>query len=75
MRKTVFSGPASGRWRLAPTCANDQTAFGLYRLNESKYDPYGIQVLTLDGNLIADITTFRNPVLIPIFELPAALVS
>ncbi len=34
--KTVFSGEANGRWRLVPTRANGQLAFGLYRLDEEK---------------------------------------
>ena len=69
---TIFSGQASGRWRLVPTRANGQTGFGLYLLNPEKaiYEGYGIQVVTWDGDLIADITTFRNPALIPYFDLP-----
>ena len=64
--KTVFRGQARGRWRLLPTVANAQPGFGLYKLNESSgnYDGYGIQVITLAGNEISDITTFRNPALI-----------
>jgi RNA polymerase sigma-70 factor (ECF subfamily) len=75
--KTIFSGQANRRWRLVPTHANGQNAFGLYRLNEEKdnYAGYGIQVLTLDGDRIADITTFRNPALIPFFELPPVLTT
>jgi RNA polymerase sigma-70 factor (ECF subfamily) len=73
--KTIFSGQAAGRWKLIPTRANGQPGFGLYRLNESSgaYDAYGIQVLTLDGGLIADITTFRNPGLLKFFDLPASI--
>jgi RNA polymerase sigma-70 factor, ECF subfamily len=72
--KTVFSGQANGRWRLLPTRANGQTAFGLYRQTEyGGYAAYGIQVLTFDRNLIADIITFRSPDLFPHFKLPATL--
>jgi RNA polymerase sigma-70 factor, ECF subfamily len=71
---TVFSGQANGRWRLLPTRANGQTAFGLYRLAENGgYTAYGIQVLTFDGSLITDIITFRIPDLFPHFNLPSAL--
>jgi RNA polymerase sigma-70 factor (ECF subfamily) len=75
VNKTIFSGQAAGRWRLAPTRANGQSGFGLYRLNEKtgNYDGYGIQVVTFDGELIADITTFRGPALIPYFNLPLTL--
>jgi RNA polymerase sigma-70 factor (ECF subfamily) len=72
--RTVFGGQAQGRWRLLPTRANRQLAFGLYRQGEGGvYDAYGIQVLTLDGSLIADIITFRNPALLPHFKLPMTL--
>lgn len=72
---TVFSGQAQGRWRLLPTHANCQPAFGLYRQSEATYvyNAYGIQVLTFDGRLIADITTFRNPSLFCHFKLPTML--
>jgi RNA polymerase sigma-70 factor (ECF subfamily) len=75
--KTIFSGQASGRWRLAPTHANGQPGFGLYRLNEKtgNYDGYGIQVVTLDGDLVADITTFRNPALLKYFGLSPSLAA
>jgi RNA polymerase sigma-70 factor, ECF subfamily len=70
--KTVFSGDANGRWRLLPTRANRQIAFGLYRQSDvpGVYNAYGIQVLTFQRNLIADITTFRNPTLFNYFKLP-----
>jgi RNA polymerase sigma-70 factor (ECF subfamily) len=72
--KTIFAGQASGRWRLWPTRANNQPGFGLYRLNEAgSYDGYGIQVVTFDGKQIADITTFRVPALMPLFNLTSTL--
>lgn len=69
---TVFSGDAYGRWHLAPTGANRQPAFGLYRYSQSDgfYVAYGIQVLTVDMGLIADIITFRVPNLFHHFNLP-----
>jgi RNA polymerase sigma-70 factor (ECF subfamily) len=70
---TIFRGQAQGRWRLVPTHANRQPAFGLYRQSDSGYDAYGIQVVTFDGGLIADITTFRNPALLASFNLPMIL--
>lgn len=77
VRKTIFAGQASGRWRLIPTRANNQPGFGLYKLNEETkgYDGYGLQVVTFDGKQIADITTFRNPALLPFFQLPSTLTS
>jgi len=75
VRKTIFGGQANGRWRLLPTRANSQPGFGLYKLNEGikNYDGYGIQVLTFDGEQIVDITTFRNPALMGVFQLPSTL--
>ena len=77
IRKTIFSGQASGRWRLLPTRANAQTGFGLYKFNDETgvYDGYGIQVVTFGGNQIIDITTFRNPGLMALFGLPSILTA
>ena len=74
-RKTIFAGPANGRWRLSPTHANGQPGYGLFKLNEATgdYDAYGIQVVTFDGDQIIDITTFRNPALMSFFGLPSTL--
>ena len=73
--KTIFSGNAQKRWRLQPTCANGQLAFGVYKVGEMDgvYHAYGIQVVKLEGMLIADITTFRAPTLFPTFNLPMIL--
>jgi RNA polymerase sigma-70 factor (ECF subfamily) len=74
--KTIFAGEANGRWRLIPTRANGQIAFGLYRRDEAQgvYTAYGIQVLTFgDDGQIADIITFRSPGLVAAFTLPATL--
>lgn len=74
---TVFSGEARGRWRLLPTRANSQSAFGLYQRDgsgsDSLYRAYGIQVLTFAGREIADITTVINSALFPYFNLPMSL--
>jgi RNA polymerase sigma-70 factor (ECF subfamily) len=72
---TLFSGQAEGRWRLLPTRANRQVAFGLYRKGgtQSVYQSYGIQVVTFECGLIADITTFRIPNLFQYFNLPLTL--
>ncbi len=60
------------RWRLVPARANGQLAFGNYRWSEERetFEPRSISVLTLDGKLIADDTTFLDPELIPRFGLP-----
>lgn len=74
--KTVFSGEARGRWKLLPTRANGQIAFGLYRAEgPGRYCAYGIQVLTVRGRLLADIVTFRVPGLVGKFGLPEGISS
>ncbi|MDX2075500.1 MAG: RNA polymerase subunit sigma-70 [bacterium] len=73
--KTIFTGQANGRWRLLPTRANRQIAFGLYRYSEADgvYMAYGIQLVTFEGHLIGDIITFRHPSLMAHFRLPTTL--
>lgn len=58
------AAPLDGRrsWRLLPTSANGQPAMGVYRLDSSgAYLPYGVTVLTLRADRIAEINIFREP--------------
>ncbi len=73
--KTVFSGEGQGRWRMSPTRANQQVAFGLYKQADDGqgYKAYGIQVLRFQGDRITDITTCINPALFPYFKLPPSI--
>jgi len=75
--KTIFAGPAAGRWRLIPAkanrqIANRQIAFGLYRIDPERggHSAYGIQVVTFKGVQVSDIITFRTPGLVSRFGLP-----
>ena len=72
---TIFSGQAQGRWRLQPTRANGRSAFGIYQRDESTglYEAHGIQVVTFDGEHIADIITFKDSALMRYFNLPMCL--
>ncbi len=65
------------RWRVVPTRANGQLAFGNYRWHEERqaFEPRSISVLTLDPEGIAEITTFLGPELLPRFGLPDELVA
>ena len=69
--------PLSGRhrWRLVPTRANGQPAFGTYLWNAQRgsFLPSEILVLTFAGPKIAEITAFRSPEPFERFGLPAAL--
>lgn len=72
LASTVFTGAARDRWQLRPTRANGQPAFALYQRDgaDGVYHPFGIQVLTFDGNQIADATTFLDPAIFARFGLP-----
>jgi RNA polymerase sigma-70 factor (TIGR02960 family) len=61
--------------RLVPTRANGQPAFGCY-LPAPQTDiarPYGLFVLTLQGDKISAITRFTDSSTFPLFGLPRAL--
>jgi RNA polymerase sigma-70 factor, ECF subfamily len=61
------------RWRLVPTRANGQPAFVVYeRVGAGRFEPYGVQVLTVLGVRIARITAFNDPGLVPVFERGSA---
>ncbi len=72
---TILAGDARGRFRLLPTRANAQPAFAWYQRDEAGgvYRAFAIQVLMVDGDLLADITTFANPGLFRHFKLPLEL--
>ena len=60
------------RWRLLPTSANAQVAMGAYMLDGSgAFQPYGVTVLSLRGDRIAEINTFRDTSAPARFGLPA----
>ena len=71
----ILDGDARGRWRLVPTHANGQPAFAWYRRqsNPAGFTAFAIQVVTLDGDLVSDATTFAFPRLFGAFGLPAEL--
>ena len=75
LQNLMLAGDAVGRWRLLPTRANGQPAYGFYTLSHdgSLYLPYGIQVLTIKNGQIDDIITFREPELVAHFSLPNQL--
>jgi RNA polymerase sigma-70 factor (ECF subfamily) len=60
------------RVRVVPTWANGQPAFGVYHWSEeaAAYAPVALQVLTLRGDRIRDITAFVSPALMRRFDLP-----
>ncbi len=72
----VFGEMGSG-WRLRPTGANRQPAFGLYwrEPGADAFDAFAIGVLTVDGDALAEIALFHQPELFAAFALPPALPS
>ena len=60
------------RWRVVPIRANGQLAFGKYIWNREReaFMAHSISVLTLDGEAIAEVTSFLGAELGPRFGLP-----
>jgi RNA polymerase sigma-70 factor (ECF subfamily) len=63
------------RWRVVPTRANGQLAFGHYIWREERgaFVPHAVHVVTLDGTRIAAIVAFRDPDVVSSFGIPAEL--
>ena len=63
------------RWRVVPTSANGQLAFGHYIWDADSHVflPHAISVLTLRGRQIQDITIFRDPDTLARLGLPAKI--
>lgn len=61
--------------RFLSTRANGQLALGVYKLDAAKnlYIPNCLEVFGLRGELISEVTSFRDPELIRVFGLPEAL--
>jgi RNA polymerase sigma-70 factor, ECF subfamily len=70
------SGPPS-RLRYVPTRANGQLAIGAYAFDPTRrrYLPIALDVLTLRGRRIADVTAFRTPEFFSRFGLPDELAA
>jgi RNA polymerase sigma-70 factor (ECF subfamily) len=66
---------AAGRFRFLATGANRQLAAGSYVRDwpRPEYRPLAIDVLRIEGDRIAEITTFLRPDLFAAFGLPRAL--
>jgi RNA polymerase sigma-70 factor (TIGR02960 family) len=70
LRERVFATP----WRLVPSSANGQLAFACYMGDsEGDFQLAGITLLTLRGDLVADLTSFLAPVVDRRFDLPEKL--
>jgi RNA polymerase sigma-70 factor (ECF subfamily) len=57
-----------GQWRLEPAAANTQPALIIHhRGGAGRWEPYGVQVLTLTGSRVARIVSFNDQSLVGIF--------
>jgi RNA polymerase sigma-70 factor, ECF subfamily len=74
---TVPAGGALDRIPLLPTRANRQPAVAAYALDPDAglHRPYGIMVLSLDGDAIAEITGCSDPNVFAAFGLPSELTT
>jgi RNA polymerase sigma-70 factor, ECF subfamily len=72
---TVPLAGALDRTRLLTTRANGQPAVAVYFPDDEpgRYRAYGLMVLVLDGDRIAEIVGFSDPSLFPAFGLPGEL--
>jgi len=61
--------------RFLPTRANGQIALGVYKFDRQsrRYCPIALEVLSLRGELVAEVTSFRYPELVRRFGLPEEL--
>ena len=68
-------GPFTVRWRHVPTTANGQLAVGCYTWDEEKvcYSAFALDVLTLRGERIAEVTAFLDGAVFARLGLPAEL--
>ena len=73
VRGFLSLGPIPERWRHIPTHANGQAAVGCYMWEEDAgaYRYFCVDVLTLRGDKIADVTAFIDPEGYERFGLPA----
>jgi RNA polymerase sigma-70 factor (ECF subfamily) len=73
----LMPGGPPPRLRYVPTRANGQPALGTYQLDPGggSYVPIALEVLTLDGARISEITAFRLPEVFRLFGLPDELAA
>jgi RNA polymerase sigma-70 factor, ECF subfamily len=72
--KFLAGGPLAGarRWRLLPAPLNGQLSFAAYGWDDSAaaFTPHAVNVLTLRGAQIEEITAFLSPGIFPALGLP-----
>jgi len=73
----LMPGGPPPRLRYVPTSANGQPALVTYRreADGDSYRPIALDVLTLEGGRISEITAFRSPGVFRLFDLPDELAA
>jgi RNA polymerase sigma-70 factor, ECF subfamily len=73
----LMPGGPPPRLRYVATSANGQPAIGAYQRDPSAeaYVPIALDVLTLEGGRISDVTAFRTPDVFRLFGLPETLAA
>lgn len=68
-------GEMSAGWRLVPTAANRQAAFGLYwqAPGEHEHHAFAICLIAVEDGSISEIDLFQQPELFSVFALPDVL--
>ena len=69
LAERVFATP----WRLVPASANGQLAFACYQQRDGEFRIGCLNVLTLRGGEITEITGFLDPAMYASFGLPGKL--
>ena len=61
-------------FRLGPTAANKERAFAFFsRWQSPEWRLHSIQLVAIEGNIIAKLTSFVMPALASVFDLPDVL--
>ena len=73
----LIPGDSPGRLRVSTTQANGQPAVAVYALDgsASRFLPIALDVLTLRGGAVSEVTAFRTPEFFTRFDLPAELAA
>ena len=70
----MFPGIATGRWRLLPTHANQRPAYAIYqKVDGGRYQAFGVHVIEVQAEGIAEVVSFIDPRLPERFNLPSTL--
>ncbi len=71
IRAFLVEGPLRYRWRFLPAYANGQLAFGTYLWDNDRgaFVACALDLVALRGPMIAEVVSFLDPALFPIFGL------